>query len=201
MPLAVWKLGGSLFDLPDLAQRLRQLKQQRYRNVPVVIIPGGGAFADTVRRFDQRHQLSSRDSHFLALDAMRMSARLVANLLGHASPLADPDRQEAQLVAWRTQGDFATTLAVWDVISQWNRSVPDFQVAYGEFSEDWSLTSDSIAAILAAYWQADTLVLCKSIDEPTGDLKNWAQLDAVDACFPQVAPHVSSVEWVNLRTL
>lgn len=201
MPLAVWKLGGSLFDLPDLEQRLRRLKQQHYSNVPVVIIPGGGAFADAVRRYDQLQQLASRQAHLLALDAMRMSARLVANVLGDASPLADPAWQEAQLITWQSQGDFATTLAVWDVISEWNRSVPDFQVSYGEFPEDWTLTSDSIAALLAAYWKADTLVLCKSIDKPVAsDYQAWAEAGAVDPTFPTVARHVASIEWVNLRT-
>lgn len=200
MSLAVWKLGGSLLDLPDLGERIQQLKRDQFADVPVVIIPGGGVFADAVRQLDQTHQLDPRYSHFLALDAMRMTARFVANILGAATPVADPVDQEQRLQRWSNPDDYSATLEVWDVISEWNRSVPDLQIAYGDFPEDWNLTSDSIAAILAANWQADRFVLCKSIDTPEGNnYQAWAESGAVDLAFPAAARHLPSVEWVNLR--
>ncbi|PQO34105.1 hypothetical protein DTL21_11210 [Bremerella cremea] len=200
MALVVWKLGGSLLDLPDLGERIQQLKGDQFADVPVVIIPGGGVFADAVRQLDRTHQLDPRYSHFLALDAMQMTARFVANILGAATPVADPVDQEQRLQRWSKPDDYSATLEVWDVISEWNRSVPDLQIAYGEFPEDWNLTSDSIAAILAAYWQADRFVLCKSIDTPEGNnYQAWAEAGAVDLAFPAAARHLPSVEWVNLR--
>ncbi|RCS55968.1 hypothetical protein DTL42_00835 [Bremerella cremea] len=200
MSLVVWKLGGSLFDLPDLAQRIRRLKAECYADFSVVIIPGGGEFADVVRRLDQNYQLSARDSHCLALEAMRINARMVANLLGESAALADPDQQQKRLQTWHASEDTAKPMEVWDVINTWNLCLPALEERIAPIPEDWTLTSDSIAALLAWYWQADRLVLCKSIDAPTtDDVHAWAKQGLVDLFFPQIAPHLPCIEWVNLR--
>src|SRR5207248_9110984 len=58
----VVKVGGSLYDLPDLADRLRRwlsaLAAPR-----VLLVPGGGPTADVIRTFDQRHRLGEEASH------------------------------------------------------------------------------------------------------------------------------------------
>lgn len=200
MALVVWKLGGSLFDLPDLAQRIRRLKAERYAAVSVVIIPGGGEFANVVRRLDQTYQLSAKDSHHLALEAMRINARLVANLLDERVALADPDLQQKRIEVWHASGNAARQMEVWDVVATWHRSLPALEKAFNTIPEDWTLTSDSIAALLAWHWKADRLVLCKSIDAPaTADGNTWAEQGLVDRFFPQIAPQLPSIDWVNLR--
>ncbi|WDI42366.1 amino acid kinase family protein [Bremerella sp. P1] len=198
MGFAVWKLGGSLFDLPDLAERIRRLHDALSPALPVVIIPGGGAFADAVRKMDQVHRLDPLDSHHLALDAMRLSASLVAGLLKQ-NAVTDLKTQRESIEAWaRAQREPA--LQVWDVIDSWNTLLPEVEEAYGPTPADWRLTSDSIAATLAAHWGAEELVLVKSIDRPMES--SWelrAKVGAVDKVFPQIAPHVQRIEWVNLR--
>ena len=64
-PLVVYKVGGSLFSLPDLAERLRQLWQLQPGTSPLLVV-GGGAAADadnTARK--ARHALESRESNFM----------------------------------------------------------------------------------------------------------------------------------------
>ena len=198
MGFAVWKLGGSLFDLPDLADRIHKLYNQHSPALPVVIIPGGGMFADVVRTIDKVHQLDPLDSHHLALDAMRLSASVVAALL-ETSTVRDANAQKAMIEAWKG-GQLEPALHVWDVIDSWNALQPSIERQCGPVPSDWRLTSDSIAAALAAYWGADKLVLVKSIDRPVE--ASWESLvkeGAVDEVFPQIAPHVRRVEWVNLR--
>ncbi|MFN3151676.1 hypothetical protein [Bremerella sp.] len=198
MGFAVWKLGGSLFDLPDLADRIYKLYAQPSPALPVVIIPGGGMFADAIRTMDKVHQLDPLDSHHLALDAMRLSASVVAALL-ETSAVRDSDTQKATMEAWKS-GHEEPALHVWDVIDSWNTLQPSIELQYSPVPTDWRLTSDSISAALAAYWGADKLVLVKSIDRPEGT--SWESLmkeGAVDEVFPQIAPHVRRVEWVNLR--
>lgn len=198
MGFAIWKLGGSLFDLPDLAERIHRLLAERSPSLPVVIIPGGGMFADSVRKMDQVHQLDPLASHHLALDAMHLSASLIAALLTQPV-VSDLTSQQTSLQQWKTtQGE--PSLQVWDVIDSWNTLLPEIEMTCGPIPSDWRLTSDSIAAALAAHWDAEEMILVKSIDRPYDvSWDDLANAGAVDEVFPQVAPHVHRIDWVNLR--
>ncbi len=54
-PIVV-KVGGSLFDLPDLGPRLVQFLA-RLPTREIILVPGGGPIADLIRKFDQLHGL------------------------------------------------------------------------------------------------------------------------------------------------
>lgn len=198
---SVWKLGGSLFDLPDLTDRLWNYYRVKANAGAVVIIPGGGALADAVRAFDQTHRLSPQNAHELALGCMQLSAQLITSLLHRGQqPLADPHVQRERLRRWKTSCGPAQ-LEVWDVISSWREQVIDFETRFGAIPCDWTLTSDSIAAILAAHWQADELVLLKSVDCPPNSTPDeWAAEGLVDPVFPRFARSVHRIRWMNLRT-
>jgi aspartokinase-like uncharacterized kinase len=63
----------------------------------------------------------------------------------------------------------------------------------------WDVTSDSIAAWIAARWSADELVLLKSTGMNPGITPDHARRDGlVDGHFPQVAAKVPCVRWCNL---
>ncbi len=198
MGFAVWKLGGSLLDLPDLGERIVRLHAERSPEMPVVIIPGGGIFADSVREMDRLHRLDPLDSHHLALDAMRLSASLVAALL-QQTPICDLEEQKTTIQAC-SSGQSKPATEVWNVIDSWHMLLSELEQTCGPLPRDWRLTSDSIAAALAAYWRADELVLLKSIDRPQH--VSWeavAEAGSVDTVFSQVARHVAKISWVNLR--
>lgn len=198
MGFAVWKLGGSLLDLPDLARRIQRLHDEQFPALPVVIIPGGGLFADGVRKMDQVHQLDPLDSHHLALDAMRLTASLVGGLL-KLPVTCDAQVQQATIEDWKNS-DSDPRLHVWDVIDYWNTKQSGIEQICGEIPSDWRLTSDSIAAALAATWGAQKLVLVKSMDMPADT--TWealAHAGAVDEVFPTVVSLLPCIEWVNLR--
>ncbi len=197
MAFAVWKVGGSLFDLPDLADRLFRLHANYDPRLPTVIIPGGGLFADAVRQIDQVHRLDPRHSHHLALDAMRLSASLVAGLF-QLQPENDVCQQLADIEAFQRGSEFPS-IQVWDVIDSWNTLLPQVETICGSIPSDWRLTSDAIAGGLAALWGAERFVLVKSIDRPA--LRDWhacAEEGAVDEVFPGIAPHLPNIKWVNL---
>src|SRR5438552_385943 len=74
------KVGGSLFDLPDLAARLRSLlagitSQRLY------LFPGGGPTADVVRQLDRLHGLGEELAHWLALRSLTVNAFFLQGLL------------------------------------------------------------------------------------------------------------------------
>src|SRR5262249_34902973 len=75
----VVKVGGSLYDWPDLAGRLQDwLGQPSERRV--LLVPGGGVTADVVRDLDQRHALGEERAHWLALHALALNAHFLAAL-------------------------------------------------------------------------------------------------------------------------
>ena len=64
----------------------------------------------------------------------------------------------------------------------------------------WDVTSDSIAARIAAGLHASRLVLLKSASLPPGaDRAEAARLGLVDPVFPSVARELKIVEYVCLR--
>jgi aspartokinase-like uncharacterized kinase len=63
----------------------------------------------------------------------------------------------------------------------------------------WDVTSDSIAARVAAELQAE-LVLLKSTPPPSDDLPAAAASGYVDPYFPTAAAGLQSVRFVNLRS-
>ncbi|MCC9604470.1 hypothetical protein LOC68_27880 [Blastopirellula sp. JC732] len=194
MNLRVVKLGGSLFDLPDLGRRVEAWLAQQAPQ-PTALLAGGGMFADAVRQFDAVHQLPSLFSHHLALQSMRQSARALSCLL----PAHDYIGQLDQLrfcLASASEGNLPPRyVGVWDVVDYW---LQEIEPTLRAKTLDWTLTSDSIAAKLAVSWNAKSLVMLKSCDPPGETPHAWSAAGAVDPQFAEIAAGLT-VSWVNLR--
>lgn len=182
-----YKLGGSLLDLPDLADRLRQQWQARPDTSPLLIV-GGGAAADVVREWDRTFQLGEEAAHWLAIDSLDLSAGLLSRLL-----------PELQLVRNRKQMELAhaagrPALLCVDCFVKWLETQPT------RLPHRWDVTTDSIAAAVAVAWEARELVLLKSCDvsgQPS--LHELAAQGMVDPYFPSAAHGLSRISWGNLR--
>src|SRR6516164_6648499 len=70
------KIGGSLFDLPRLGERLSTFLLELSPHLPV-LVAGGGAIADHVREMDTRQGLGDEKAHWLALRAVTLNACFV----------------------------------------------------------------------------------------------------------------------------
>ena len=81
--LLVAKVGGSLYDLPDLGMRLNDWLA-KVESSRTLLMPGGGPTADAVRILDHTHRLGEETSHWLALRALSLNAHFLAQLLPHA---------------------------------------------------------------------------------------------------------------------
>ena len=64
--IVILKLGGSLLDWPEIPGRLARYLSERADH-RLVIVVGGGAFADAVRALDRIHNLGSVSSHAASL--------------------------------------------------------------------------------------------------------------------------------------
>jgi aspartokinase-like uncharacterized kinase len=79
-PVVVYKVGGSLFDWPELFPRLMSF----FHNEPTrpLIVSGGGGAADVVREWDRIHRLGDVRSHRLAIVSLSLGSAFLADGLG-----------------------------------------------------------------------------------------------------------------------
>jgi aspartokinase-like uncharacterized kinase len=149
----VAKVGGSLFDLPDLGPRLRawlgQLESRR-----VVLIPGGGPTADAIRTLDRTHHLGDEAAHWLALRAMVLNAHFLARLLPASQVVA---RLAECPASWQSK---LTPILDAHAFALADEGQP------GSLPHRWDVTSDSVAARVAIVAGARRLILLKSIAIP-----------------------------------
>jgi hypothetical protein len=190
--LTVAKVGGSLFDLPDLRERL--LGWGRARPGPTLFVSGGGPAADVIRDLDRRHGLGEGPSHWIALRMLAVNAHFLSALLGVPVVAGWPADWLHEYSA--TGGSERSRTGVVDahVFCSADESNAD------PLPHAWRVTSDSVAARVAAV-AGGHLVLLKSCDLPPG--WTWQQAAAarlVDEAFPGVVErHGLGVTWVNLR--
>ena len=189
MGLVVYKLGGSLLSCVDLAARLRAVLEQRPDDRSLIVV-GGGAAADVVRNWSRLHALTEDAAHWLALRSLSLNRALVRHLLPESREVSSREAAES----------------LW---SEENRPLLlDVEACLREAeSRDrsplphcWDVTSDSIAAWIAARWDADELVLLKSTSLPADlTLDEATRLELVDPFFRHLANETPRVSWCNLR--
>ena len=185
-PLTIVKVGGSLYDLPDLRARLQRWLMQ---TPDALLVPGGGPTADVVRRFDQTHGLGEERAHWLALDALQLNAHFLAWLLPSARVVDHPEQASAGGV---------TILNAFQFLSGEKAACRK-----GRLPHCWAVSSDAIAARAAVVAEAEHLVLLKSVTIPQGmDWEEAGERGFVDEWFARtVRPALPQlkVSAVNLR--
>ena len=81
--MIVAKVGGSLYDDPRLGTGLREWLGEQ--TTPVMLVPGGGQFADVVRTLDRTHALGEDAAHWLAIRSLSAAAHFLESLIGRPS--------------------------------------------------------------------------------------------------------------------
>lgn len=191
MALSVVKLGGSLLLDAKLPPAFRAWLSRR-NDERCLVIFGGGGLADAIRQVDQIHLLTPETAHWLAVDAMRVTARI-----GHALfpelPLLE---NWEDVVAWRD--DKTLGHAIWDASSFLRREEPT--LTGSPLPLGWHVTSDSIAARAAFVLGKAPLYLLKSAPalEPN-TRRHEARMGRVDLYFPDAADELPRVLYENLR--
>lgn len=144
----VVKIGGSLLAHPVHIAPVLATLDEAAAAARLLIVPGGGPFADTVRDVDRKFGLSEEAAHWMAILAMDQYAHLLASRLRAASVVWAPpeiaaayERRELPVLA----------------PSRWLREADPLP-------HSWNVTSDSIAAWVAGALGAARLVLVKPPD-------------------------------------
>jgi len=160
----VIKLGGSLLAYPAHLETVLTAIRDAAADVRLLIVPGGGPFADTVRRVDRDLGLSDHAGHWMAVLAMDQYAHLITSRLTGSALVEDV-----------AEIGFAIEAAQVPVLapSRWMRDADPLP-------HTWDVTSDSIAAWIAGAVGAERLVVIK----PPGT----SAPDVVDEYFHRVCP-------------
>jgi hypothetical protein len=180
-PLVI-KLGGSLLARPHWPTDLINLLA--VTPLPAMLVVGGGTLVDALRRIDATSPRPPEVMHRLAIDALGLTARLVADAIGlplvTAPPPAGPRVSVLDVPAWLTAAGSPA----------WIERLP----------VGWHVTSDSIAAVVAAEL-GQSLVLAKSVPPPCpGDnLPALAGAGWIDGYFPTAAAALDTIGWAAIE--
>jgi aspartokinase-like uncharacterized kinase len=139
----VVKLGGSLYTSKNLRHWLTRLNQAD----SLVIVPGGGPFADQVRGAQQQFHFDDSTAHVMALLAMEQFGRMFCGL-------------QHGLVAAATLPQIQQVLARGETPVWMPR---EMVMSDPQINHSWDVTSDSLAAWLCGRLGVERLVLVKSL--------------------------------------
>ena len=152
MPEVIIKVGGSLQkgnNLADLCLTLGNIGKKHR----IIIIPGGGIFADSVKKCTQDLNIDQDTAHWMAILAMNQYGYLLSSLI--SGSVCTENISELKECADKHQ--------------------PVVFLPYRLIKEEdplphsWNVTSDSIAAWIAGYIKSRKLVLIKSRDMPNNN--------------------------------
>lgn len=180
--LTVVKIGGSLTRQADFPVRLRRWLADHHGRLLLVV--GGGAMADEVRRWSRDFHIAEEPAHWLAVHAMSLQARLLAAILPPAAlchTFDDLQHATGNILIFDSstllQADAGQTLPM-----------------------NWEVTSDAIAAWVARKIGCRRIILLKMVGEPGGfSLDQAVAAGWLDPYFQPLASG-TVVEWTNWTT-
>ena len=173
--LTVIKLGGSHAFAPHLKDWIEAVTAQTGR---IVVVPGGGPFADAVRDAQARMGFDDGAAHHMALLAMEQYGCALAS-------------GRSEFVPAGSRAAIGRALA--------SKQVPVWQptrmVLEADIPASWEVTSDSLAAWLAAQLDARRLLLVKHVDAgaPAVRVQDLVTRGVVDPAFPRFLPAATPV--------
>ena len=191
----VIKLGGSLLLMPGLKEKFQKWRQENPHPMSLIVV-GGGEIVDAVRRIHDVNALPEEFAHWFCIDLMRHTARLAQQILGDVDLYESMDDLQRAFTGAANDGATPIIAIVQPGIC-FAREFPDIGLP-----ETWDVTSDALAAAFSWMYDAEELVVIKSMDPP-GDalkLRELANLGFVDRHFPELARKIARVRFVNLRS-
>ena len=161
----VVKVGGGMLATPGAVERVMAALAEAAGARRLVVVPGGGPFADAVREADAKFALPDATAHWMAVLAMDQSAHLLASRAPGCTIVRTP-----------SEIDHALSVGRLPVLAP-----AEWLWATDPLPHSWQVTSDSIAAWIAGRLGARRLVLVKPPGERAGD-------EAVDGHLAQAMP-------------
>jgi dihydroneopterin aldolase len=169
-PIVV-KLGGSTAEGGELRTWIAALASAA---LPLIVVPGGGPFAELVRTEQKRMGFSDEAAHAMAILAMDAFGHVILDGEACMAPARSPDEIE------RTLGE--GKIPVWLPSSM--------TIGASDIPASWDITSDSLAAWLAGQLGAEALLLVKQTQAFSAEdsITDLVERRIVDAAFAAMLP-------------
>ncbi|CAB3290088.1 [5-(aminomethyl)furan-3-yl]methyl phosphate kinase [Methanocaldococcus lauensis] len=171
------KIGGSLtYDAKPLLKTLKNYAKENNKNI--VIIPGGGEFANVVRKIDKSLNLSNSLSHKLAIKCMDLIGEIYSEI--------------GNIKAYNTLFDLKREIKKEKIAIL----LPSKILISTDISEhSWDVTSDSLSLYIGNLLDVKEIIIATDVDGiydkfPGGKLLNIINaneiqgLTSVDKTFP-----------------
>lgn len=158
--MVVVKLGGSLYHTAELALWLQTLADTSI-STPIVIVPGGGPFADQVRKAQALHGFNDATAHHMALIAMKQFGLMLIALEARCQPF-NALKPEQPLSVWLPDDSLLTEIVL---------------------THSWDITSDSLALWLASKFKAEQLFLVKHVHLSSNSIQQLTTNQVIDHSF------------------
>ena len=184
----VIKIGGSLWDWPELASSFTAWFQPSSLGFDLLVV-GGGSTVDSVRDKQATWQLKDDAAHWMALRVMSCHAQAAATLFNLPPPLESMDAIETAIQCDDAEARLAQRQI--HVVSIERILRENVQAV----ESTWDITSDSLAAWLAQRIQATELIVLKSGSPP----EERANVGYFDPEFARYLEGIPLVRVVNLR--
>ena len=148
MDATVVKVGGSLALYPEKLRALCAKLSEISAKHKLIVVPGGGEFADLVRDLDKRFNLSNEASHRMAILGMDQYGFLLSDLMPCSCVVNQLENVQKVLDS---------------------RKLPVFLPSNLLLSKDplensWDVTSDSIAVYIAGQLHISKVLLVTDVD-------------------------------------
>lgn len=164
----VVKIGGSLETSPGLRALLALLAGCRRSGL--VIVPGGGRFADRIRAKQRATGMDDAVAHRQAIRAMGQYGAVLCGMEPRLSPVTE--------IGEVCSAGRNSTVPVW---------LPGNHLAGQPGTPaSWQVTSDSLALWLAGKVNAEALILVKPVPNNTNDAQALAATGYLDKYFPEM---------------
>ncbi len=169
MDVTVVKVGGSLATYPEKLRALCKTLSKASESCKMVLVPGGGEFADTVRNLDERFSLTCKVSHRMAILGMDQYGLLLSDLTPNSIVTDALEKAQSVLAA----GKLPILL------------LSNFMLKENPLENSWDVTSDSIAVHIAKKLQASKVLLVTDVD---GVFSSDPKKDASAKLIGQLSP-------------
>tara|TARA_X000001036_G_scaffold439293_1_gene489864 strand:+ start:2510 stop:3121 length:612 start_codon:yes stop_codon:yes gene_type:complete len=140
----IFKIGGSWISNPNLIKLLRLLKDLKSEE-DLILVFGGGIFADSVRKVYANINMTEKTGNFLALKSTEIFSHLVNQMFSHTCLISDPNDLSVK----------TEKLKIWMPSKTLKNEAT--------FIKNWDSTSDSVAAWLHNRICSKGLIFIKSL--------------------------------------
>jgi aspartokinase-like uncharacterized kinase len=148
MDATIVKVGGSLALYPEKLRALCAKLSEISTKHKLIVVPGGGEFADLVRDLDKRFNLSNKASHRMAILGMDQYGFLLSDLMPCSCAVNQLENVQKVLDLGKLPVFLSSNLLL----------------SEDPLQNSWDATSDSIAVYIAGQLHINKVLLVTDVD-------------------------------------